>query len=255
MALKYKYSKREDVPAEQVGFYVEREGVFVLDAEGGGESAKLDEFRATNVAVLKENAALKARYAGIDPEAARALAGEKLALVEAAQLAAGQVDEVIAARVKAARAEWLKGQREVEAERDALHGRLSAIQIDQAVVSEATKRGLRATALPDLAARARQNFKLVGGVAQAMAADGQTPQVGADGVTPVTLAEWVGALVTDAPHLFSANAGGGAAGSGSGGAGNGAGANPFRKESWNVTAQMVMQKTDPGLAARLKAVA
>ena len=31
--------------------------------------------------------------------------------------------------------------------------------------------------------------------------------------------------------------------------------NPFRKESWNLTEQMKLQKTDPQLAARLKAAA
>ena len=143
----------------------------------------------------------------------------------------------------------------VVAERDALHGRLTAIQIDQAVVNEATKRGLRASAIPDITARARLNFKLVGGVPQALEADGQTARVGKDGYTPMTLAEWVDALVSDAPHLFEANAGGGAAGSGGGAAGNRSGKNPFAQATWNLTEQMKLQKTDPQLAARLEAAA
>jgi hypothetical protein len=144
------------------------------------------------------------------------------------------------------------------AERDALTGRLTAIQIDQAVVNEATKRGLRPTAITDITSRARTTFKLVNGVPQAFEADGQTARMGKDGVSPMTLAEWVDALVSDAPHLFEANAGSGAAGSGSGGAGASARANaknPFRKETWNLTEQMKLQKSDPALAARLKASA
>ena len=176
-------------------------------------------------------------------------------LLEERQLKAGEVDKVIEARLKTARAEWDKTHNVVVAERDALTGRLTAIQIDQAVVTEATKRGLRATALPDITARARQSFKLVNGVPQAFEADGQTARMGKDGVSPMTLAEWVDALVSDAPHLFEANAGGGAAGSGSGGAGNRSVKNPFRKESWNLTEQMKLQKSDPQLAARLKASA
>ena len=93
----------------------------------------------------------------------------------------------------------------------------------------------------------------VNGVPQAFEADGQTARMGKDG--PMTLAEWVDALVSDAPHLFEANAGGGAAGSGSGGAGNRSVKNPFRKDSWNLTEQMKLQKSDPQLAARLKASA
>ncbi len=83
-----------------------------------------------------------------------------------------------------------------------------------------------------------------------------------DGITPMSLEEWVDLQVSEAPHLFEANAGGGAAGDGSGGAaGSGPGRanrsvkNPFRKETWNLTEQMKLMKSDPQLAARLKAAA
>ena len=255
MALKYKYTAKDQIPAEQAALYVEREGAFVLDAEGVVEKAKLEEFRASNVTLLKEREELKQRFEGIDPDEVRKLAEEKRKLEEERQLKAGETDKVIEARLKAARAEWEKVHGVVVGERDALHGRLTAIQIDQAVVSEATKRGLRPTALPDVTARARMTFKLVNGVPQAFEADGQVARMGKDGMTPMTLAEWVDGLVGDAPHLFEANAGGGAAGSGSGGAANRSVRNPFRKETWNLTEQMKLHKTDPALAARLKAAA
>ena len=230
---------------------MERGSEWILDTEGDGSKARLEEFRANNIALTNQ---LK-KFEGIDPDAVRQLAEEKRKLEEAQQLKAGEVDKVIEARLKAARAEWDKQHGVVVAERDALTGRLTAIQIDQAVVTEATKRGLRATAIPDITSRARMNFKLVNGVPQAFEADDQTARMGKDGVTPMTLAEWVDALVSDAPHLFEANAGGGAAGSGSGGAGNRSVKNPFRKETWNLTEQMKLQKSDPQLAARLKASA
>src|SRR4051794_2089345 len=44
-----------------------------------------------------------------------------------------------------------------------LTDRLSPLQIDHGVVQAATKRGLRAAAIPDITSRARQVFKLVGG--------------------------------------------------------------------------------------------
>jgi hypothetical protein len=210
---------------------------------------KLEEFRQNNITLANQ---LK-RFEGIDPEAVRQLTEEKRQLEEAAQLKAGEVDKVIEARLKAARTEWEKQHGVVVAERDALTTRLTAIQIDQAVVSEATKRGLRPTAIPDITSRARMTFKLVDGVPQAF--DGERTRPGKDGVSPMTLAEWVDGLVGDAPHLFEANAGGGAAGSGSGGAANRSVTNPFRKESWNVTEQMKLQRTNPQLAARLQAAA
>jgi hypothetical protein len=147
--------------------------------------------------------------------------------------------------------------RAIAAERDSLNARLTAIQIDQGVTTTATKRGLRPTAIPDITARARSVFRLVEGAPRAYEADGQTVRVGKDGMTPMTLEEWVDLQVGEAPHLFESNAGGGAAGDASGG---GAGTratrsvrNPFRKDTWNLTEQMRLLKSDPGLAARLKA--
>ena len=255
MALKFKYASKDQVPAEQSAFYVQRDGAWFLDADGAVEKSKLDEFRNTNVTLLKERDDLKRRFEGIDPDEVRKLTDEKRKLEEAHQVKAGEVEKVIDARLKSARAEWDKLHGVVVGERDALNGRLTAIQIDQAVVTEATKRGLRASAIPDITSRARMNFKLVGGVSQAFEADGQTARVGKDGLTPMTLAEWVDAFVSDAPHLFEANAGGGAAGSGSGGVGNRSVKNPFVQATWNLTEQMKLQKTDPQLAARLKAAA
>ena len=254
MPLKFKYATKQEIPAEHQSLYVERDGAWLLDADGVVSQTKLDEFRQNNITLTNQ---LK-KFEGIDPDAVRSLRTatmkmeeEKRKLEEAAQIKAGEVDKVIEARLKAARAEWDKTHGVVVAERDALHGRLTAIQIDQAVVNEATKRGLRPTAIPDITSRARLNFKLVDGVPQAF--DGQTARMGKDG--PMTLAEWVDALVSDAPHLFEANAGGGAAGSGSGGVGNRSVKNPFRKETFNLTEQMKLQKSDPQLAARLKASA
>ena len=246
MALKLKFKDVKEIPAGDERHYVERGGEWLLDVENDGSKAKLEEFRQNNIALSNQ---LK-RFEGIDPDAVRQLADEKRKLEEAAQIKAGEVDKVLAARLKA---ELDKVHAPVVAERDALHGRLTAIQIDQAVVNEATKRGLRATAITDITARARMTFKLVDGVPQAF--DGERMRTGKDGVSPMTLAEWVDALVSDAPHLFEANAGGGAAGSGGGVTGNRSGKNPFAQASWNLTEQMKLQKSDPALAARLRAAA
>ena len=246
MALKLKFKDVKEIPAGDERHYVERGGEWLLDVENDGSKAKLEEFRQNNIALSNQ---LK-RFDGIDPDAVRQLADEKRKLEEAAQIKAGEVDKVLAARLKA---ELDKVHAPVVAERDALHGRLTAIQIDQAVVNEATKRGLRATAITDITARARMTFKLVDGVPQAF--DGERMRTGKDGVSPMTLAEWVDALVSDAPHLFEANAGGGAAGSGGGVTGNRSGKNPFAQATWNLTEQMKLQKSDPALAARLRAAA
>jgi hypothetical protein len=257
MALKFKFKTREEIPAEHQTLYVERDGAWHLDAEGVVEKSKLDEFRNSNVSLLKERDELKQRFEGIDPDEVRKLAEEKRKLELLAQgHKPEEVEKIVEGRIKTLRGELEKQISSLTTERDALNGRLTAIQIDQGVITTATKRGLRPTAIPDITSRARTIFKLVNGAPRAFEADGQTVRYGKDGVTPMTLEEWVDTQVSDAPHLFESNAGGGAASNGSGGAGgNRSVKNPFRKETWNLTEQMKLQKTDPALAARLKAAA
>ena len=216
MAIKFKAKSKEEIPAELQSLYVEREGAFVLDVEGAVDKARVDEVRATNTALTSQLAEQKRRFEGIESEQVKAIA----------------------------------------AERDGLNARLTAIQVDQGVLTVATKKGLRPSAIPDITARARTVFKLVEGVPRAYEADGQTVRVGRDGITPMSLDEWVDQQVADAPHLFESNMGAGAGNAGPSGTGRHQGKgvkNPFRKETWNLTEQMRLQKTDPGLAARLKA--
>jgi hypothetical protein len=255
MALKAKYDSLKQIPAEDVRLYVERDGAWVLDAESSADKSKLDEFRTNNIALLKELNELKQRFDGINPDEVRKLAEEKQRLEDEQRVKAGEFDKVLDGRLKAAKTEWDRQFSAVTSERDALSSRLTVIQIDQGVIASATKRGLRATALPDITARARNVFKLVNGVPTAFEADGKTVRNGKDGIAPMTLEEWLDTQVSEAPHLFESNAGGGAAGNGSGGVGNRSVRNPFRKETWNLTEQMKLQRTDPQLAGRLKAAA
>ena len=253
MPLKYKYPTQQEIPTEQSALYIEREGAFYLDVEGVTDKVKADELRAHNIELRKqiEESVRTATEKQQQEEA------EKLRLEEEQRLKDGKFQEVLADKLKAQKVDSDKLLTSVTGERDAYFAQLTAIQIDQGVLTAATKRGLRPTALPDITARARQTFKLVNGVPQAFEADGKTVRYGKDGITPMTLEEWMDTQVSDAPHLFEANAGGGAASNGAGGAAASARTtkNPFRQESWNLTEQMKLQKTDPGLAARLKASA
>ena len=257
MALKYKFQTREEIPAEHAALYVERDGAFFLDAEGVTDKAKADELRDTNIELRKQIEERDARFEGIDPEAVRQLAAEKLRLEEEQRLKDGKFQEVLDTRLKAAKVDSDKVLTSVTGERDAYFAQLTAIQIDQGVLAAATKRGLRPTAIPDIMSRARMVFKLVNGAPQAFEADGKSVRLGKDGTSPMSLEEWVDAQVSEAPHLFESNAGGGAASNGAGGAAGSQRSvkNPFRKDTWNLTEQMKLQKSDPGLAARLKAAA
>ena len=254
MALKYKYPTKQEIPAEQQSLYVERDGAFYADIEGVVDKAKADEMRTHNIE-LRKQIEESLRTATEERQKIQA-EKERLELIAQGHKPE-EIDKLVTERLKGLKADWDKQFAAVTGERDSLNTRLTTIQIDQGVITVATKRGLRPTAIPDITARARTVFKLVNGAPQAFEADGKTVRYGKDGITPMTLEEWVDAQVADAPHLFEANAGGGAASNGAGGAGASARAtkNPFRKDSWNFTEQMKLQKTDPALAARLKAAA
>src|SRR5262245_24378914 len=77
MALKFKYKAKQEIPAEVASHYVERDGAWVLDADGAAEKSKVDEFRDKNVALLKQLEDQAKRFEGIDPEQVRKLAEEK----------------------------------------------------------------------------------------------------------------------------------------------------------------------------------
>jgi hypothetical protein len=257
MSLKGRFNSKEEIPAEFVPHCVERDGAWVLEVEGQVDKLVHDEFRRNNLNQKKEIEDLKKRFEGIDPDQVRKLAEEKLKLEEEQQLKLGEGEKVYENRMKAARAEWEKSTAALTAQLEAANAQLTRTQIDQGVTTVATKRGLRSTAIPDITARARNVFRLVNNAPTAFEADGKTVRVGKDGITPMNLEEWVDLQVAEAPHLFESNAGGGAAGDASGGGGATRATrsvkNPFRKDTWNITEQMKLMKSDPQLAARLKA--
>jgi hypothetical protein len=204
MPLKYKYPTKQEIPAEQQSLYIERDGAFYLDAEGIVDKAKADEMRNHNIELRKQIETHAARFDSIDPDEHRKLVEEKRKLeLQAQGHKPEEIDKLVTDRLKTLKADWDKQQALVVGERDALLVRLSAIQIDQGVITAATKRGLRPTAIPDITSRARTVFKLVNGAPQAFEADGKSVRYGRDGITPMTLEEWVDAQVADAPHLLN----------------------------------------------------
>ena len=242
--ISYKYNSRNELPTELASYYVEKDGSFFLDAEGVVDNIPLEEIRTSNLALTKERDELRLRFDGIDPDEVRKLAEEKRKLEEAQQLKDGEYDKVVETRVKTLRSELEKQITKLASERDSLHARLSTVQIDQGILTAATKRKLLPTALPDITARARAVFKLVDGMAAAFDSDGKR-LFNADGVTPLSLEEWVNKQVVEAPHLFNNSAGGATADSTPRNDGN-SGAdpsmkNPFTKKHWNLTEQMRLQ--------------
>jgi hypothetical protein len=253
MTLKFKYNSKDQIPSDHQAFYTERDGAFVLNAEGIVEKSRLDEFRQQNITLKNKLDELTTRFDGIDPDHVRAQLEEKRRLEEAQALKAGEFEKILESRSKALKSDFEKQLSTVVSERDTLNSKLTDIQINQGVIIAGTKRGLRSSAIPDITARARNTFKLVNGVPRAFEPDGSTVRAGRDGVTPMTIEEWIDSQVSDAPHLFESNAGSGAAGNSSGGTAEAN--NPWKRESWNLTKQGELLTKDPARARALQAAA
>jgi hypothetical protein len=254
MALKFRYTSKEQIPAEHAALYVERDGAFVLEAEGAVDKSKVDEFRTNNLTLKKQLDDLAKKYEGIDPDAVKTLLADKARLEDEKLVKDGEVEKLVEKRTKAILADMEKRLQGAEQQASALSAQLLEKEIERNVVEAATKLGLRASAIPDIKGRARSVFKISGGAVAAVDADGRTPVYGKDGVTPLTFDEWVARQVAEAPHLFESSAGSGAVGNGSGGVAQRK--NPFRRgPEWNLTEQMRLLKTDPRLAERLRAAA
>src|ERR1041385_1478686 len=142
MALKFRFKTKEEIPAESQSLYVERDGGWVLDVDGAVDKSKLDEFRTNNITLTNQLAEQKKRFEGIDPDEVRKLAEEKRKLEEAQQIKGGEVEKVVEGRLRNAKTEWDKQFNAITAERDSLNAKLTAIQIDQGVITAATKKGL-----------------------------------------------------------------------------------------------------------------
>jgi hypothetical protein len=81
-----------------------------VDVEGAVDKARVDEFRANNIALTNQLAEQRKRFEAIESEQVKSIA----------------------------------------AERDSLNAKLTAIRVDQGVLTVATKKGLRPTAIPDM---------------------------------------------------------------------------------------------------------
>jgi hypothetical protein len=250
MQLKYKLKSKEEVPAELAAAYVERDGAFILDVEGAVEKSRFDEFRNSNLTLQNQVRELNQKFEGIDADKARGLLQKQQELEDANLVKSGDVEKLIEKRLSG-----IQGQLGAERDRASkLEAKLADIQINQAALAAATKRGLRATAVPDLLNRARGAFKIVEGTA--VAVDGEQIRLGKDGITPVTFDEWIDQLAVDASHLFESNTGGGASSNASGGAALTHGTkNPWKQETWNFTEQSRIARDNPALAAQLKRAA
>lgn len=220
-ALPLSVDKLDDVPEAQRSLYIEKDGKHVLDVTG------MDDTTGLKTALQKERDAAKEarriakemeeRYTGIDPVKVRDMMSKLDQDGEAALIAAGKIDEVIAKRTEKFKTESQRRIDEALGTAQASETRAKKFEqrvLDNHIRQAAAKAGIHTHAVEDALFRARSMFSLSEeGDAIQLSADG-TPVLGKDGKTLFNPAEWLESMKESAPHWFPAgNGGGGGSGS------------------------------------------
>lgn len=219
MTLKAVVESLEAVPEQFRTLYVANgEGKFKLDAEGVEDVSGLKSALEKEREQRRQLTTDLAKYKGVDPAKYAELLEQQRLLDEKQLIDAGKVDELVENRVKAMREANETNVAALKAEGATLKGRLEKLLIDTEVQREAVMTVVE-TAMDDVVRRAREVFKIVDGHAVPMKEDKIV--YGEDGVTPLTVKEWLAGLAKAAPHLFKQSAGGGAGSGGGRGSGQG----------------------------------
>lgn len=208
MALKLVVDSVEGIEASIAALYEKQEdGKFRLDVEGAVPREKLDEFRNTNIDLLKKLDG----YKGVDPTKYQTLLGLEKKLTDKELIEAGKVDEVVQSRIKSMQGEHEGVVTSLTDQLGLANRQLETLLIDSAVRVKALEAGVMPTAVDDVMLRAKTVFKIVDGKAIPHV-DGK-PMYGKDGINAMSVDEWIGNLAKSATHLFGQTSGGGAQGS------------------------------------------
>jgi len=251
MALKLIITSEDDLPeSEEIrGLYTQQGDKWVLDVEGAVPKRQLDEFRQSNIDLKKQLEAL----GDVKPEDAAKAIRRVEELEAQLDKDKNKFDELLEKRTGEMKTAHEKQIEAAQAEQTKLRGQLKDLKINHAVLEAGTELGLRQGAGPDLVSRSRSVFDL-DDEGNIVARDGEGELIYNAGGEPLGIRDWVEKTAKEAKHLFDPNQGGGSGGSGGGGKAMG-GNNPWKKETWNMTAQGRMLRDNPEMAKRMAAQA
>lgn len=207
MALKLFVESLEGLDQHVADLYEkDSNGKFRLDVEGAVPREKLDEFRNSNIDLMKKLDG----YKGIDATKYQTLLGLEKRLTDKELIEAGKVDEVVQSRIQSMKGEHEGVVTKLSDDLSIANRQLESLLIDSAVRVKALEAGVIPTAVDDVMLRAKTVFKIVDG--KAVPHSEGKPLYGKDGVNSMSVEEWMGSLAKSATHLFGQTSGGGAQG-------------------------------------------
>ena len=199
-------------PGRTAAHYTQRDGAFVLNVEGAADPAQLDELHSANLALTKQLDEHQQRFQASTPRPPASSQPKSASSKKPSSSRPANSRKSSKPASAPPRPTSTSSSRPSASERDSLTDQLAKIQIDQAVLTAATERGLHRSAIPDLLGRARALFRMVKGVPTALEPDGKTVRQTKDGKpAPARHAGWRTSL-GEAPHLFDPGVGSAAAG-------------------------------------------
>lgn len=240
MPLKFSLASLEGLDENIAKLYEKADdGKYYLQVEGAVAKSRLDEFRDKNIELSKQLETFK----GVDVEEYKKLKTEVSELraqleKKGDRLTDEQIDAMLQERTKSMKTEFENQIKERDEQIGIMTRQLESLVIDNAVREAALANDVVKTALEDVVLRAKTVFRLQDGQAVPFDKKGQMIY-GKDGASPMSPAEWIKGLRTEAPHLFSKPSGSGSSGGGVG--------------SGNVldrSAMTPLQKVAAGLASR-----
>jgi len=170
--------------------------------------SKLDEFRANNVALLKDKEEISKKYKGVDLDVYNDMLQQSQNLKDKKLLDEGKIEELMEERSKLMREEHNQVVENMKGQQLDLTKKLEHLLIDSAVRDSAVKAGVIDTAIDDVVLRSQSIFSIKEG--KAVPHDSSGNVIFGDGNSdPMDVSEWVKGLTESAPHLFNASTGGG----------------------------------------------
>lgn len=208
MKLKAILDSLDGLDENLAGLYTKREdGKFVLEVDGLVDKSKLDEFRTTNVKLMKD----LDKFKDVDPVKYAELMREHQKIQEKEWIEAGEIDKVVEQRVTQMRTDFESRETGYKTNLQSMTSQLEKLLIDNNVREAAIKQGVRPTAVDDVLLRARTMFKIKDGNAVPFNDKGEVVY-GKDGTSPMAIGDWVESLKGSADHLFNPSSGGGSQG-------------------------------------------